>query len=59
MVTEAGPMMQADKRVQKESKKRLKSRGERKVKVETSLIGLGCKGEYSMLRRKIENNFFF
>ena len=59
MVTEAGPMMQADKRVQKESKKRLKSRGEIKVKVETSLIGLGCKGEYSMLRRKIENNFFF
>lgn len=59
MAPEAGPMMQADKTVQKESKKRLKARGEIKVKVETSLIELGCKREYSMLGRKIENNFFF
>ena len=59
MATEADPMMQADKTVQKESKKRLKSRGEIKVKVETSLIGFGCKREYSMLGRKIENNFYF
>lgn len=59
VATETGPMMQADKTVQKESKKRLKARGEIKVKVETSLTELGCKREYSMPGRKIENNFFF
>ena len=29
------------------------------MKVETSLIGFGYKREYSMLGRKIENNFYF